>query len=135
MKTIACTFSIYNFCIPLKLTTFVCSNAIDSFGCSTSMETFWVHYYIWKYLPATIKLTTDRPTKGPTDLPTPWLIELLLQLKTYNSFLGAGVLSQNNYLFILLIQINKCYCLFLFFWRGEGVAVLSGKSLRFTHIA
>ena len=130
MKTIACTFAIYNFCIPLKLTTFVCSTGIDNFGCSTSMETFWVHYYIWKYLPATIKLTTDRPTKGPTDLPTSWLIELLLQLKTYNSFLGAGVLSQN--MFFLLIQNNKCYC---FFFKGEGVAVLSGKSLRFTHIA
>ena len=59
--------AIYKFCIPLKLTTFVCSNAIDNFGCSTSMETFWVHYYIWKYLPATIKLTTDRPMKGLTD--------------------------------------------------------------------
>ena len=55
--------------------------------------------------------------------------------KNIQFFSRAGVLSQNKYFFILLIQNNKCYCLFLFFWRGEGIAVLSGKSLRFTHIA
>ena len=49
MKTIACTFAIYNFCIPLKLTTFVCSTVIDNFGCST------------------IKLTTYRPMKELAD--------------------------------------------------------------------
>ena len=67
MKTIACTFAIEKFCNPLKLTTFVCSNAIDNFECSTSIETFWVHYYIWKYLHESIELANDKPMKGPTD--------------------------------------------------------------------
>ena len=137
MKTIACTFAIDNFSIPLKLTIFICFDAIDSFGCSTSMETFWVHYYIWKYLPATIKLTTDRPMKGLTDRLTD-IVTYIVAIASKNiQFLswGWGSVTKQLFFFILLIQNNKCYCLFFVFWRGEGVAVLSGKSLRFAHIA
>ena len=48
--------------------------------------------------------------------------------KNINTFSwGWGSVIKQLFFFILLIQINKCYC----FFRGEGVTVLSEKSFEF----
>ena len=124
MKTIACTFAIYNFCIPLKLTTFVCSTVIDNFGCSTSMETFWVHYYIWKYLPATIKLTTDRPMKGLTDRLTDivtYIVAIASKNIQFFSWGWGSVTKQLSFfLFYLYRLTNVIVCFCFCFLGGRG---------------
>ena len=42
---------------------------------------------------------------------------------------GWGSVTKKNYFFFILLHIYECYC--LFFWRVEGVAVLSEKSFEF----
>ena len=127
-----------HFCNLQLLYSIVCSTVIDNFGCSTSMETFWVHYYIWKYLPATIKLTTDRPMKGLTDRLTD-IVTYIVAIASKNiqifSWGWGSVTKQLSFFLFYLYRLTNVIVCFCFFVGGRGLLSCLKKVLSSTLIA